>query len=72
MSRSFVLIVIAGSACLIVSVAATVWFVVAPIEAHRAATKAPPVAQHFDTTGGQQMQPRWNKQEGEGDGASQN
>ena len=72
MSRSPVLIIVAGSVCLIVSIAATVWFVIAPHDAHRAATKTPPVGQHFDTTSGQHMQPRWNKQEGEGDGASQN
>jgi hypothetical protein len=35
------------------------------------AAKSPPFAQRFDMTGGQYMQPRWNKQEG-GDGASQN
>ena len=72
MSRSSVFIVIAGSVCLIVSVAATVWFVVAPHDAHRVATKAPHAVQSFDTTSGQQMQPRWSKREGEGDGASQN
>lgn len=72
MSRSHVLIVVAGSVCLIVSVAATVWFVVAPNDEHQVATKAPSIAQHFDTTGGQVMQPRWSKREGEGNGASQN
>lgn len=72
MSRSSVLIIVAGSFCLIVSVAATVRFVVAPHDAHRVATKAPPIAQSFDTTSGQVMQPRWNKREGEGNGASQN
>ena len=72
MSRSSVLIIVTGSVCLIVSIAATVRFVVAPHDAHRVATKAPPVAQPFDTTSGQVMQPRWSKQEGEGDGASQN
>lgn len=72
MNRSSVLIVIAGSVCLIVSIAATVWFVVAPRKAHLVATKAPDAVQSFDTTSGQQMQPRWSKREGEGDGAFQN
>ncbi len=72
MNRSSVLIIVAGSISLIVSVAATVRFVVAPHDAHRVATKAPPVAQSFDTTSGQVMQPRWSKRKGEGDGVSQN
>ena len=71
-SRSSVLIVIAGSVCLIVSIAATAWFIVAPHEARREAANAPRAAQSFDTTSGQVMQPRWNKREGEGNGASQN
>ncbi len=72
MSRSSVLIVIAGSVCLIVSVAATVWFVLTPLEARQWAGNAPHAVQHFDVTGGQRMQPRWSKREGEGNGASQN
>ena len=74
MSRTSVLIVIAGSVCLIVSVAATFWFIVAPNDEHQVATKAPSIAQHFDTTGGQVMQPRWDtragRREGEGDDTS--
>ena len=72
MSRSSVLIIVTGSICLILSVSATVWFVLVPHEARREAANAPRAAQSFDTTSGQVMQPRWNKREGEGNGASQN
>lgn len=72
MTRSTVVIIVTGSVCLIVSVAATVRFVVAPHDARREAANSPRAAQPFDTTSGQVMQPRWNKQEGEGDGVSQN
>ena len=72
MSRSSVLTIIAGSICLILSLAVTIWFVLVPHEARREAAKAPQAAQSFETTSGQVMQPRWNKREGEGDGASQN
>ncbi|CAM5337942.1 hypothetical protein ATER59S_00073 [Aquamicrobium terrae] len=65
MSRT--LIIIATVVVVVVTVV-TVWIAIRPSDdAGQAATPAP-TPQKFDTTSGQEMKPRWNATEGEGQG----
>ncbi|WP_412051949.1 hypothetical protein ACK6D9_22385 (plasmid) [Hoeflea sp. Naph1] len=46
-----------------------VWQIVMPSDPTPHASKSAPAPQKFDTTGGQDMHPRWKSDEGEGDEA---
>lgn len=46
-----------------------VWKIILPSNAPASAGISAPVPQKYDTTGGQEMSPRWKTGEGEGDEA---
>ena len=63
MSRTLIIV---ATVIVVVAAAVTVWIAIHPSdEIGQAATPAP---QSFDTTSGQEMKPRWNAPEGEGQG----
>lgn len=68
MNRGVVIIV---GAFVVVIVGIVVWQVVLPFGATSPGVgTSVPAPRKFDTTGGQEMRPRWHRQEGEGDGAA--
>jgi len=61
-------LIIVATVIVVVVAAVTVWIAIRPSDdAGEAATPAP-TSQRFDTTSGQEMKPRWNATEGEGQG----
>ena len=60
------LIIIATIAVVVVAV--TVWIAIRPSDEIGQAATLAPAPQKFDTTSGQEMKPRWNAPEGEGQG----
>ena len=46
-----------------------VWKIILPSNAPASAGTSAPAPQKFETTGGQEMRPRWKTDEGEGDEA---
>lgn len=65
MSRSLIIV---ATVIVVVVAAVSVWIAIRPSDdAGEAATPAP-APQRFDTTSGQEMKPRWNASEGEGEG----
>ena len=65
MSRTLIIV---ATVIVVVVAAVTVWITMRPSDdAGEAATPAP-TSQRFDTTSGQEMKPRWNATEREGQG----
>lgn len=64
------ILIIAGTLIVVVVVVIVVWNVVNPSEVAgtAGAPASAPASQQFDTTGGQEMKPRWNAPEGQGNG----
>lgn len=69
MSR-FVFIV--AAIVVVIGIGVTVWIAQHPADAPASATPAAVAPQQFDTTGGQEMQPRWNNQEEQDNDAAGN
>lgn len=69
MSKIFFIV---ATAVVVIGIAVVVWIL--PDNARSPAATAPAAApaQQFDTTGGQEMRPRWNNQEEQDNDAAEN
>lgn len=69
MNRFFLIV---AAVFLVIGIAVVVWIL--PDNARSSASTAPAAApaQQFDTTGGQEMRPRWNNQEEQDNDAAEN
>lgn len=54
----------------VVGIAVTLWIVMSPAGTPEPAAPAATAPQQFDTTGGQEMRPRWRAQEEQGNDAA--
>lgn len=54
----------------VVGIIVSLWLISVPSNSPEPAPTAVTAPQQFDTTGGQQMRPRWNREEGQGDDAT--
>lgn len=61
-------LIIVATVIVVVVAAVTVWIAIRPADDFGQAETPAPAHQNFDTTGGQEMKPRWNATEGEGQG----
>jgi flagellar basal body-associated protein FliL len=64
-SRTLIIVAIV---VVVVVAAVTVWIAIRPTDDAGQASTPAPAPQKFDTTSGQEMKPRWNVPEGEGQG----
>lgn len=65
MNRTLIII---ATAVVVVIAAVTVWIAIRPSDDIGQAATPAPAPQKFDTTSGQEMKPRWNTPEREGQG----
>ena len=65
MNRTLIII---ATAVMVVVAAVTVWIAIHPSDDGGQAATPATAPQRFDTTSGQEMKPRWNAPEGEGQG----
>ena len=61
-------LIIVATVIVVVVAAVTVWIAIHPSDEIGQAATLAPAPQKFDTTSGQEMKPRWNAPEGEGQG----
>lgn len=66
-------IILVGAAVIaVIGLTVVVWFVRDPADASVPATPAASAQQQFDTTGGQEMRPRWDTRKEQGNDAADN
>ena len=65
MNRTLIII---ATVVVVVVAAVTVWIAIRPADHIGPAAGSAPAPERFDTTSGQEMKPRWNATEGEGQG----
>ena len=68
MNRIFFIVV----AIVVIGIGATVWIAQNPTDAPASATPAAVAPQQFDTTSGQEMRPRWDTREEQGNDTAEN
>lgn len=59
-------VVIVAAFCVVIGIAVTIWTTRAPSVPSLAPGPSAIAPQQFDTTGGQQLQPRWSQEDGPG------
>lgn len=64
------IILIIAAIIVVVGIAVTFWIVMGPARTPEPTAPAATVPQQFDTTGGQEMRPRWNSQDGQSNDAA--
>lgn len=69
MNRIFFIVV---SAIVVIGIGITVWIAQNPTDAPASASPATVAPLQFDTTGGQEMRPRWDTSEEQGNDAAEN
>ncbi len=65
-------LIIVAAATVIVGIAVAIWFVLEVREEPDRARRILDTPTEYDTTGGQEMRPRWGNAEGQGDEAPEN
>ena len=69
MNRIFFIVV---AIAVVISIGVTVWIAQNPADAPASAAPAAMAPQQFDTTGGQEMRPRWGNGEEQGNDSAEN
>ncbi len=69
MTRIFFIVVVA---IVVIGIGVTVWIAQNPAEEPNSAAPAAVAPLQFDTTGGQEMRPRWDTSEEQGNDAAEN
>lgn len=59
-------VVIVAAFCVVIGIAVTIWTTRAPSLTPLATEPSAVTLQKFDTTGGQQLRPRWSQEDGSG------